>query len=111
AAVQTELARRKEYLERVLALEPGNDKAREMLDRTNERLSEAREPVEFPTEEAVKGRVQGLPGASVADREFALPVQIPGAPPRVTMRELVSDGIALLRNSIGIFLKRPGAYE
>lgn len=111
AAVQTELARRKEYLERVLALEPGNDKAREMLDRTNERLNEAHEPVEFPKEEAVKGRVQGVPSASVADREFALPVAIPGAPPRVTVRELVSDGVALLRNSIGIFLKRPGAYE
>lgn len=113
AAVQTELARRKEYLEKVLQLEPDHAKAKEMLARTNERLNESQEPVVFPKEEAVKGRVkgEGVPNASFTDREFALPVEIPGAPEKVTLRQLISDGLSLLRNSVGIFLKHDGAYE
>lgn len=42
---------------------------------------------------------------------FKVPMQIPGAPERVTIAQLIAEAQALLRQSINVFLRRPGALE
>jgi hypothetical protein len=112
AAVQTDMTRRKECLEMVIKINPGNTRAHEMLAKTNARLAESGPtppPPQAQTFTAESPKVkQGIP---VTGEGFTLPFEIPGAPTHITPRELVDSGISLLRNSVGIFLKQPGAYE
>jgi len=42
---------------------------------------------------------------------FKMPVEIPGAPERVTLGQLVSDGMALFRTGLDILQRKPGVYE
>jgi hypothetical protein len=42
---------------------------------------------------------------------FKMPVEIPGAPERVTFGQLVSEGMALMRTSLDILQRKPGVYE
>ncbi len=42
---------------------------------------------------------------------FRMPVEIPGAPERVTFAQLVNDGMALFRTSLDILQRKPGVYE
>jgi hypothetical protein len=42
---------------------------------------------------------------------FKVPMQIPGAPERVTINQLISDGVALFRTSLDILQRKPGVYE
>jgi hypothetical protein len=108
AALYTNMAQRKDALEHVLKINPDNTKAQEMLDKTKERLAEQGAGAAAPAAESTKPRAVS---ASSSGEGFKLPVDIPGAPEKVTPQELISSGIALLQNSVGIFLKRPGAYE
>lgn len=42
---------------------------------------------------------------------FKIPVEIPGAPERVTLGQLVSDGMALVRTSVEVFQRKAGIFE
>ncbi|MEP7293564.1 MAG: hypothetical protein ABI835_17390 [Chloroflexota bacterium] len=120
AASESDSTLRKEYLERVLEINPGNAKAREVLDRIKARET-APEPVAAHTRSANDGdrssRIRSLdpaldaPGA--ADGEpgsFKIPFNIPGAPARTTWENLARDGVALLRGTFDIILRKPGVY-
>jgi hypothetical protein len=122
AASESDLALRKEHLERVLEINPENAKAREVLDRIKARET----PVE-PSETVVaarssngerKSRIRALdpsldPSLGAAESEegsFKIPVKIPGAPERVTPEGLARAGIGLLRTGIDVLLRKPGVY-
>jgi hypothetical protein len=109
AASHTKPEPRKQALEMVLKINPNNTKAREMLDKVNARLAEAGEEVVAAASPPTKSVPSS--GAAFMNQGFKMPVEIPGAPERVTPKELFDAGWSLLRNSVGIFLKRPGAYE
>jgi hypothetical protein len=42
---------------------------------------------------------------------FKLPVEIPGAPERVTFTKLMNEGMALMRPGLDILQRKPGVYE
>jgi hypothetical protein len=42
---------------------------------------------------------------------FKMPVEIPGAPEQITINQLVSDGVALLRTGLDILQRKLGVYE
>jgi hypothetical protein len=42
---------------------------------------------------------------------FKLPVEIPGAPERVTFTKLMNEGMALMRTGLDILQRKPGVYE
>jgi len=108
AASHTKPEPRKQALEMVLKLNPNNTKAREMLDKVNARLADKGEEVVVASTPA---KSESSSGAAFMNQGFKIPVEIPGAPERVTPKELFDAGWSLLRNSVGIFLKKPGAYE
>lgn len=123
AASESDPALRKQYLEQVLEINPGNAKAREVLDRiiARERESSASaEPssVSQPLRGERKSRIHaldptiGAPGEAVGEEgSFVLPVAIPGAPGRVSLERLFRDGVKLLETGTNVLLRKPGVYE
>lgn len=123
AASESNPAQRRQYLEQVLDINPGNAKAREVLDRMKAREASspaAAPPAEpppaagserrariraiDPTSEPAPGAAEDVPGS------FRIPVRIAGAPERATWESLARDGVALLRSSVDVVLRKPGVY-
>ncbi len=121
AASESDPALRKQYLEQVLEINPGNPKAREVLDRIKAREAEA-EPEPTPTSTptpsgARKSRIRPLDpsfgaklGEADSDVSFKLPFQIPDAPERVSWENLFRDGVMLVRKGFDVLLRKPGVY-
>lgn len=120
AAAQTNMAQRKEYLRRVLAINPEHPRARDVLSRMEaeeiaaegsasaEAAGNARRspPPVIPLN-AARGRIPG----EAASGGFVLPINIPDAPARVDFATLMQDGIAILRSGLDILQRKPGAYS
>lgn len=115
---------RRDYLERVIAINPKNEKAREVLDRLKAREPVAAEPVRAAPLTSARSQTQAAqqpktsrihsinptaeaPGAA-ADEGFALPFDIPGAPLRISFQNLLRDGAALLRTAFQTFGRAAG---
>ncbi len=122
AASEGDPALRKQYLEQVLEINPGNAKAREVLDRILARESEATavpEPAPEPKSTGQrKSRIHPLDPAlglklGEADDDangVKLPFHIPDAPERVSWENLFRDGVMLIRIGFNILLRKPGVY-
>ncbi|MCK6578544.1 MAG: hypothetical protein L6Q98_10620 [Anaerolineae bacterium] len=120
AAVEQDAQLRKQHLERVLEINPGNVKAREVLDRIKAREANvmqggapaARTPSGMrPKIRALNPEDERRPGqADIAEEGFRLPFKIPGAPASVSPGGLARDGLALLRSGWNVLLRRPGDY-
>ncbi len=125
AVLEPDAARRREYLERVLTINPTNEKAREVLDRLKAREPAVAEPVATTASSAPlprsqptaaqprTGRIRPLQPHADAPGEahgtgFALPFNIPGAPLRISPDKLVRDGIDLLRTAFQTFGRAAG---
>ncbi|MCC6802713.1 MAG: hypothetical protein IT319_07495 [Anaerolineae bacterium] len=121
AASESNPALRKQYLEQVLEINPGNAKAREVLDRIRAREADSApaEPTPAPRSSGSShARLRSLdpamdvPGAVIDEPgSFRIPVRIPGAPERTTWERLARDGVALLRTGLDAVLRKPGVYE
>jgi len=120
AASESDPALRKEYLGRVLEINPGNAKAREVLDRITAR-EVAPEPAPAaeprPTNSGSHARLRSLdpamdaPGAASDEPgSFKIPLNIPGAPERTTWESLGRDGVRLLRVGLDVVMRKPGVY-
>lgn len=123
AASESDPTLRMAHLEHVLEINPGNAKAREVLERIKSRASEP-EPVAAAAAASraagnnASSRIRSLdpsvdaPGASGDEAgSFKIPFNIPGAPARTTWETLARDGVALLRGALDIVLRKPGIYE
>lgn len=118
AASESNPALRKQYLEQVLEINPGNAKAREVLDRIMAREADSA-PAEPPRPSSSShARLRSLdpamdvPGAVMDEPgSFRIPFRIPGAPERTTWERLARDGVALLRTGLDAVLRKPGIYE
>ena len=124
AASESNSTLRKQYLQTVLDINPGNAKAREVLDRILARETVA-ESEATPAASASsssssipKARIRALdpsmetpPGAAdEGPGTFKIPVKIPGAPEQTTWENLARDGVALLRVGLDVMLRKPGVY-
>ncbi|MBK8031914.1 MAG: hypothetical protein IPK17_21030 [Chloroflexi bacterium] len=125
AVLEPDTALRRQYLERVLTINPKNEKAREVLDRLKAREPAVAEPVptafgaapaprpQASSEQPRSSRIRSLhaqddaPGA-VQGTGFALPFNIPGAPLRVSPQKVARDGIGLLRTGFQTFGRAAG---
>jgi hypothetical protein len=128
AASESNPATRKQYLEQVLEINPSNAKAREVLERMKAR--EVAQPVSAPVSPA--GAAPSTPPSGVrrsplrpldpslepppgaADNQpgsFKVPFHIPGAPERTTWETLARDGVAMVRGTLDVILRKPGAYS
>ena len=119
AASESNPTLRKQFLEQVLEINPGNAKAREVLERIKAREGDAEEAEAMPAPRSSSGaRLRSLdpamdvPGA-VEDEpgSFKIPFRIPGAPERTTWERLARDGVGLLRTGFDAVLRKPGIYE
>lgn len=123
AASESNPVTRRQYLEQVLEINPGNAKAREVLDRMIAResgpsssttvaatpqtpSSERRSRIRAldPEMEPAPGAAEDVPGS------FKIPIRIAGAPQRTTWETLARDGVALLRTGLDVALRKPGVY-
>ncbi|MEO8397449.1 MAG: hypothetical protein ABI700_30915, partial [Chloroflexota bacterium] len=105
----------------VLEINPGNAKAREVLDRIQAREGDTESaPAAAPTPSSSGSkRIRSLdpmmetpPGAvDEGPGTFKIPVKIPGAPEQTTWEKLGRDGIGLLRIGLDVMLRKPGVYE
>lgn len=127
AASESDPALRKQYLEQVLEINPGNAKAREVLDRIVAReaqsSSQAADTANPPSESTSKGgrksRIRPLDpsmGAKLGEADdpansIKLPFSIPDAPERVSWENLFRDGVMLIRTGFDVLLRKPGVYE
>lgn len=120
AASESDPVLRKEYLGRVLEINPGNAKAREVLDRITARETSAPPPAAEPrptSGERQHARLRSLdpamdaPGAASDEPgSFRIPFKIPGAPERTTWENLGRDGVRLLRIGLDVIMRKPGVY-
>ncbi len=121
AASESNPTLRKQYLQTVLEINPGNAKAREVLDRIQARDVDAEAaPAAAPAPSSSGSkRIRALdplletpPGsADEGPGTFKIPVKIPGAPEQTTWEKLARDGIGLLRVGLDVMLRKPGVYE
>lgn len=114
AAAQTDFNLRRQYLERVLQLNPQHQRAREVLDRMN---------TSVPTEPPVAARSAmpppaspppmpsgAIPGEATAGG-IKLPVTIPGAPAQVGIAEAFRDGLMLMMKGVAALQSRVAEYD
>ncbi len=119
AASESDPTLRKQHLEQVLEINPGNAKAREVLDRILAREAAAAAPPE-PTPEPKpagqhKSRIHPLEPTKLGEADdlansVKLPFHIPDAPERVSWENLFRDGVMLIRTGFDILLRKPGVY-
>ncbi len=118
AASESNPATRRQYLEQVLEINPGNAKAREVLDRMKAReVSQPAAAVEPPGSDrrsrirALDPEMEPAPGAAGdVPGSFKIPIRIAGAPERTTWEKLARDGVALLRAGMDVALRKPGVH-
>lgn len=118
AAAQTHMPTRKEYLNRVLAINPNHTRAQEVLarleaaqappepDASEPPVKARRAPALRPLSEARGGIIGEAPEGG-----FLLPVAIPDAPLRVDFNSLVQGGSQLIRAGIETLRRIPGVYS
>jgi hypothetical protein len=121
AASESNPTLRKQYLQTVLEINPGNAKAREVLDRIQSREIADSIPAATPAAAAsgTKGRIRALdpsmetpPGAAEeGPGTFKIPLKIAGAPEFTTWENLARDGVALLRVGLDVVMRKPGVYS
>lgn len=119
AASQTDLTIRRQYLERVLTINPNHARAREVLDRMNNVPGVADAPSSQPYSAAppLGTPIRPLPGATghipgeASSGGFAMPGTIPGAPARVGFAELFRDGFAQFMIGVGALQNRIADYD
>ncbi len=124
AVLESDSTLRREYLERVVSINPQNQKAREVLDKLKARDTAPAEPLPSapppppttrsqPAAQPKPSRIRSLnpaaeaPGAATTSG-FAVPINIPGAPLRVSFESLLRDGAALLRTAFQTFGRAAG---
>jgi hypothetical protein len=119
AASESNPTLRKQYLQTVLEINPGNAKAREVLDRIQAReVVEPAPAASASSSSGAKSRIRALdpsmekpPGAAdEGPGTFKIPVKISGAPEQTTWENLARDGVALLRVGLDVVMRKPGAY-
>lgn len=120
AATESDPIKRREYLERVLTLNPNNPKAREVLDRLKARIEEP-EPVvaaeapridaDAPNRNRIRELRQPLPGeARDPAQGYKLPFAIPGAPERIDPEATAREAWDMLKAGGQAIYRRPGVY-
>ncbi len=107
AGLEPDREQRVKMLQRALQLDPGHEKARAAL----EKLEEPAAPHEPSASAAPAAAGGGGEAVAPSIGGVKMPVEIPGAPEKITFSELVGSAVSLLRNSVGIFLKRGSAYQ
>ncbi|MBI1256030.1 MAG: hypothetical protein GC204_01035 [Chloroflexi bacterium] len=120
AASESDPTLRKQYLKTVLEINPGNAKAREVLDRieARETVAEAAPAAAPSSTGTAKSRIRALdptmetpPGAAdEGPGAFKIPIKIAGAPEQTTWENLARDGVALLRIGLDVVMRKPGVY-
>jgi len=122
AASESNPTLRKQYLQTVLEINPGNAKAREVLDRIQSRETVAESaPAATPGASASGGKARiraldpsmetPLGAAEEGPGAFKIPVKIPGAPEFTTWENLARDGVSLLRTGLDVVMRKPGVYS
>lgn len=129
AAAQDDSERQREYLHRVLKINPDHTRAKEVLARMDAQgatATTAPAAASMPSEEPavaaasprpsrvrpLNERVGNIAGAAAeGEGSFVIPMNIPGAPPTVSFQALFRDGVALLMRGIDVLQRKPNVYE
>ncbi len=119
AATQSDLILRRQNLERVLAINPNNSRAQEVLNQTLASLGAQNSPPASPassyspptnTSPVRPLSSSGSTGAS-SSGGIALPVDIPGAPLRVDPVAAFRAGLEMIKNGANILMGKAGVVE
>jgi tetratricopeptide (TPR) repeat protein len=134
AAAETDNLVRRQYLERVLEINPNHARAREVLMKLDNREAAAAAgipPVSAPPKPPTTAPpppastpplvattpirpldpdAGAIPGSD-ATGGFVLPVTIPGAPPQVSLKSLWSGGWQLFQHGLDVLQRKAGVYE
>lgn len=111
AAAETDETLRHQYLERVLQINPGNARAREILAKLDARTggtASAATSAAVPPSQAPRATPPRSPDLTSG---FALPVSIPGAPSEVSLQSLFKDGWELFQKGLEVLQRKEGVYE
>ncbi len=130
AAAETDNGLRRQYLERVLQINPNHERARQVMAKFDAQTGAvSSDPVSPPPAPAAPAEpafvprtaqpatpirpldpsVSGTPGAAASG--FMLPVSIPGAPAQVTLGSLFSGGWLLFQRGLDVLQRKAGVYE
>jgi hypothetical protein len=125
AAAESNRTKRREYLKRVLQINPNHERAREVLAKLDERAGgtpaaatpAAATPAAPPPEPPRSTPIRPLdpaagdtPGGDAAGT-IVLPVSIPGAPAQVSPQSLLNGGLALFRTALDVLMGKTGVYD
>jgi tetratricopeptide (TPR) repeat protein len=116
AAAEDDPALRRVYLERVLAINPQHERAREVLQRLNAESAPPPPPRAGSSEprgtpiRPLSGDGAAIPGEATTGG-FVMPLSIPGAPARVGIVEMIKDGWSIFMRGVEALQRKPGAYE
>jgi hypothetical protein len=136
AAAEPDITLRRQYLERVLQINPNHERARQVMAKFEGQVDAApaaAQPVPPPPRPAPAAEpvysappVSTVPPAtpirpldpsageapgSAAGGGFMLPVSIPGAPTRVSIGSLFGGGWQLFQRGLDVLQRKAGAYE
>ncbi|HYO87242.1 MAG TPA: tetratricopeptide repeat protein, partial [Candidatus Limnocylindrales bacterium] len=122
AALQDDPARRRAALNRVLEINPGHERARDVLASMD--AAQAAAPAAPPASARPRAATtpppvepvnvtppSPAPRAASSGAGFAIPGNIPGAPQRATFGELWNEWLELFIASINVLMRKPGVYE
>lgn len=125
AAAQDDPRLRRTYLERVLIINPNNQRARDVL----QKLDEAEASVRSVQDQAAQSQgaasqssggvrpISSSPAASssglgaAASGGFSLPFTIPDAPAKVGIGEMFRDGLHLFLQGVAALQSKPGVFQ
>lgn len=119
AAAETNREKRREYLQRVLQINPNHERARDVLAKLDARAggaSDASAPASQPQTprptpiRPLDPSAGSVPGGDPAGT-IVLPVSIPGAPAQVSPQSLLNGGLALFRTALDALMRKPGVYD
>jgi hypothetical protein len=117
AAAETDKALRRQYLERVLQINPNHQRARDVLAKLNAREGVAAPPAPAAAEAPRATPIRPLdpaagetPGGDPTSG-FVLPVSIPGAPSQVSPQSLFKGGLELFQKGFDVLMRKAGVYE
>lgn len=110
AAAQTDFNLRRQYLERVLQINPQHQRAREVLERMPASVSTGTVTDQPSSASSSRGEDGAVPGAASAGG-LRLPVSIPGAPALVGIPEGFRDGLRLMMSGVAALQGRSIEYD
>lgn len=129
AAAETDNALRRQYLERVLEINPNHARARDVLQKMEGRVPAAAASPAEPYAASASTSVPpstpppaatpirpldpdaGVTPGSDAAGGFVLPISIPGAPTQVSLRSLLEGGWLLFQRGLDVLQRKEGVYE